>query len=248
VPLILGSDKKRLSKRHGATSVTEYQRQGYLPEAMVNFLALLGWSPGDDRELMTTAELIASFSLDGISGGNAVFNTEKLDWMNGQYIARMPIADLAAILRPMFDESGLGGHALVRDIASFHRLLDLLRLRAKRLTDFVEQARPLVMDAVEYAPEAIEKHLSSPELAGHVAALADVLAQTTPFDEAQVEAAVRGTATARGIKAGALIHATRVAVTGRTQSPGLFEVLAWLGRERTRARLTRLLDFLATRV
>ncbi len=248
VPLILGNDRKRLSKRHGATSVIEYQRQGYLPEAMVNFLALLGWSPGDDRELMTTAELIASFSIDGISGGNAVFNTEKLDWMNGQYIARMSIADLAAILRPMFDESGLGGQALVQDIASFHRLLELLRPRAKRLTDFVEQARPLVVDAVEYEPEAVEKHLSSPELAGHVAALVDAVVQTTPFDEAQVEATVRGTATARGIKAGALIHATRVAVTGRTQSPGLFEVLVWLGPDRTRARLNRLLEFLATRL
>jgi glutamyl-tRNA synthetase len=248
VPLILGSDKKRLSKRHGATSVTEYQRQGYLPEAMVNFLALLGWSPGDDRELMTTAELIGSFSLDGISGGNAVFNTEKLDWMNGQYIARMPIADLSAILRPMFDEAGLGGESLVRDIASFDRLLELLRPRAKRLTDFVEQARPLVVDAVEYEPDAIEKHLSSAELAGHVSVLVDALAQTTPFDEGHVEAAVRDTASARGIKAGALIHATRVAVTGRTMSPGLFELLAWLGPERTRARLTRLLEFLATRV
>jgi glutamyl-tRNA synthetase len=248
VPLILGSDKKRLSKRHGATSVTEYQRQGYLPEAMVNFLALLGWSPGDDRELMTTAELIASFSLDGISGGNAVFNTEKLDWMNGQYIARMSIADLAALLRPMFDDSGLGSERLVRDVASFHRLLELLRPRAKRLTDFVDQARPLVVDAVEYKPEAVEKHLATPDLAGHVAALVDTLAQTSPFNEANVEAAVRGTATARGIKAGALIHATRVAVTGRTASPGLFEVLAWLGSERTGARLTRLLEFLTTRV
>ena len=248
VPLILGSDKKRLSKRHGATSVTEYQRQGYLPEAMVNFLALLGWSPGDDRELMATTELIASFSLDGISGGNAVFNTDKLDWMNGQYIARMSIADLAALLRPMFDESGLGNQELVQDVASFHRLLELLRPRAKRLTDFVDQARPLVVDAVEYEPEAVEKHLATPDLASHVAALADTLAQTSPFNEANVEAAVRGTATARGIKAGALIHATRVAVTGRTASPGLFEVLAWLGSERSGARLTRLMDFLATRV
>jgi glutamyl-tRNA synthetase len=160
----------------------------------------------------------------------------------------MPIADLAAILRPMFDEAGLGEQPLVRDAASFHRLLELLRPRAKRFTDFVEQARPLIVDAVEYEPEAVAKHLSSPELAGHIAALVDALAQTAPFDEAQVEAAVRGTATARGIKAGALIHATRVAVTGRTQSPGLFEVLAWLGPERTRARLTRLLEFLATRV
>jgi glutamyl-tRNA synthetase len=192
--------------------------------------------------------LIGSFSLDGISGGNAVFNTEKLDWMNGQYIARMPIADLSAILRPMFDDAGLGGQALVQDIASFDRLLELLRPRAKRLTDFVEQARPLIVDAVEYESDAVEKHLSSPELAGHVAALVEALTQTAPFDEAPVEAALRNTATARGIKAGALIHATRVAVTGRTMSPGLFELLAWLGPERTRARLTRLLEFLATRV
>ena len=96
VPLILGADKKRLSKRHGATSVTEYRRQGYLPDAMVNFLALLGWSPGDDRELMSIAELTGSFSLGGISGGNAVFNTEKLDWMNGQYIARLSERGAAA--------------------------------------------------------------------------------------------------------------------------------------------------------
>jgi glutamyl-tRNA synthetase len=168
--------------------------------------------------------------------------------MNGQYIARMPISDLSAILRPMFADAGLGGEPLVQDIASFHRLLELLRPRAKRLTDFVDQARPLVVDAVEFEPDAVEKHLSSPELAGHVAALVGALAQTTPFDEAQVEAAVRGTAAARGVKAGALIHATRVAVTGRTASPGLFELLAWLGPERTRARLTRLLEYLATRV
>jgi glutamyl-tRNA synthetase len=247
VPLILGSDKKRLSKRHGATSVTEYQRQGYLPAAMVNFLALLGWSPGDDRELMTTADLIESFSIEGISGGNAVFNTDKLDWMNGQYIARMAIADLAAILRPMFDAAGLGHQPLVGDVAAFHRLLELLRPRAKRLTDFVDQARPLVADAVEYDPEAVEKHLSSPDLATHVTALLATLAQTQPFDEAQVEAAVRGTATSCGIKAGALIHATRVALTGRTTSPGLFELVAWLGPERTRARLARLLEYLADR-
>ena len=248
VPLILGADKKRLSKRHGATSVMEYQRQGYLAPAVVNFLALLGWSPGDDRELMTVQELIDSFTLEGISGGNAVFNTEKLDWMNGQYIAKMPIEDLAAAVRPFFDEGGLGEHPLVTEPQAFHRLLELLRPRAKRLTEFVEQARPLLTEVVAYEQEAIDKHLSSPDLAGHITALADALTVATPFDESQVEAAVRGTATARGIKAGALIHATRVAVTGRTQSPGLFEVLAWLGPERVHARLAQLLEFLAARV
>jgi glutamyl-tRNA synthetase len=248
VPLILGADKKRLSKRHGATSVMEYPREGYLAPAMVNFLALLGWSPGGDRELMSVQELIDSFTLEGISGGNAVFNAEKLDWMNGQYIARMPIEDLAAAAKPFFEDGGLGSHALVREPRAFHRLLELLRPRVKRLTEFVEQARPLLNEAVAYEPEAVEKHLSSPDLAGHIAALVATLDAATAFDKAQVEAAVRGTAAARGLKAGALIHATRVAVTGRTQSPGLFEMLAWLGRERTRARLSRLLEFLSTRV
>jgi len=248
VPLILGADKKRLSKRHGATSVMEYQRQGYLAPAMVNFLALLGWSPGDDRELMGTQELVDCFTLEGISGGNAVFNTEKLDWMNGQYIARMPIEELAAAARPFFDDEGLGSHPLVNEPRAFARLLELLRPRAKRLTEFAEQARPLLNELVAYEPEAIEKHLSSPDLATHLTALVAALDAATAFDEAQVEAAVRGTAAARGLKAGALIHATRVAVTGRTQSPGLFEVLAWLGRDRTRARLLRLLEFLSTRV
>ncbi len=171
VPLILGADKKRLSKRHGATSVMEYQRQGYLAPAVVNFLALLGWSPGDDRELMTTQELIDSFTLEGISGGNAVFNTEKLDWMNGQYIARMPIEDLAAAAKPFFDDAGLGSHPLVTEARAFHRLLELLRPRAKRLTDFAEQARPLLTEVVAYEQEAVDKHLTSPDLAGHIVAL-----------------------------------------------------------------------------
>ena len=247
VPLILGSDKKRLSKRHGATSVMEYQRQGYLPAAMVNFLALLGWSPGDDRELLTVAELIERFSLEGISGGNAVFNTEKLDWMNGQYIARMPVEDLAAAVQPFFEQAGLGAHDLVAAPRSCHRLLELLRPRARRLTDFADQARPLVTDPVEYEPEAVTKHLSSPDLAGHVQALVDGFGSLAPYDEAGIEATLRRTAAERGVKAGALIHATRVAVTGRTASPGLFEVLAWLGRERTRARLTQLVGFLSAR-
>ena len=248
VPLILGADKKRLSKRHGATSVTEYQRQGYLPDAMVNFLALLGWSPGDDRELMSMTALVESFSLEGISGGNAVFNTEKLDWMNGQYIARLPVAQLATAVEPFLVEAGLWPSA-VRDIDEpwLHRLLDLLRPRAKRLTDFVDLARPFLMDTVDYDPEAIEKHLSTPGLAAHLSALVESLGTAVPFDEPHVEAAVRGSAAERGIKPGLLIHAVRVAVTGRTTSPGLFEVLALLGQERTIARLQRLLLFLATR-
>ena len=246
VPLILGQDKKRLSKRHGATSVMEYARQGYLPEAMANFLALLGWSPGDDRELMTRQELIASFTLDKISGGNAVFNTEKLDWMNAQYLARMPVEELARHVRPLLDPK-LADSPIVRDPSAFQRLLELLRPRAKRLTDFVEQARPLLASAVAYEDEAIGKNFSSDEMTGHMAALTAALDGVSPFDEPHVETVVRGTAAERGIKAGTLIHAVRVALTGRTASPGLFELMALLGRDETIARMKALLTFLASR-
>ncbi len=247
VPLILGADRKRLSKRHGATSVTEYRRQGYLPDAMVNFLALLGWSPGDDRELMSIAELTGSFSLGDISGGNAVFNTEKLDWMNGQYIARLSSEALLREVEPLLVGAGLLGPGARPADAWLYRLIDLLRPRAKRTVDFVELARPFLADTVEFESEAVEKHLTLPGLGGHVVGLSHALRNLDPFDEPHVEAAVRGSAAERGIKAGILIHAVRVAVTGRATSPGLFEVLVLLGRERTINRLERLVNFLATR-
>jgi glutamyl-tRNA synthetase len=247
VPLILGADKKRLSKRHGATSVTEYQRQGYLPEALVNFLALLGWAPGDDRELMSRAEMIEAFSLEGISSGDAVFNTEKLDWMNGQYIARLPVAELAERVRPFLVDAGVAESSLVSSEATYYRLLELLRPRAKRLSDFAEQARPLLSDTVEFDSEAVVKNLSIPDLDGHLAALESSLAAVGQFDEPNVERAVRETAAQRALKAGPLIHATRLAVTGRGVSPGLFEVLVLLGRERVLARIAQLRAHLASR-
>jgi glutamyl-tRNA synthetase len=157
----------------------------------------------------------------------------------------MPIEELARAVEPFLAAAGL---SLPASTDYIYRLLDLLRPRAKRLTDFVALARPFLSDTVEYEQEAIEKHLSSPDLGPHVAALVSTLRSVTPFDEPHVEAAVRGSAAERGIKAGALIHATRVAVTGRTTSPGLFEVLVLLGRERTVARLERLVAFLSTRV
>ena len=221
--------------------MTEYARAGYLPDAMVNFLALLGWSPGGDRELMTRAELVAAFDLPGISGGNAVFNTEKLDWMNGQYIAQVPPAGLVEMLDPLLREAGLTPNA---DPAWMARLVALLQPRAKRLTDFVEQARPFLVDDVEYEADAQKKHLQSPAAATHVATLQTVLRAVQPFDEAAVEAAVRRAAAEKGVKAGELIHLARVAMTGRTTSPGIFEVLVLLGSSRVLARLQRLGAFL----
>ena len=142
VPLILGPDKKRLSKRHGATSVMEYPRLGYLPEAMVNFLALLGWSPGSDEELFTRDELVARFTLEGISGGNAVFNPEKLDWFNQQHLLRLPIDDVARRVQPWLEAAGVWRASYAgSDREWLQRVLDLLQPRVKRLGQFVDEGR-----------------------------------------------------------------------------------------------------------
>jgi glutamyl-tRNA synthetase len=191
--------------------------------------------------------LIEAFSLEGISGGNAVFDTDKLDWMNGQYISRMSTVDLSAALTPRLAEAGLSGASIVADPRRFGRLIELLRPRIKRLTDFIDQALPFLMDEVEFTQEAIDKHLSTPQLTDQLATLRRELAAVETFDEPTVEATLRTTATALGVKAAALIHATRVAMTGRTTSPGIFEVLALLGRETALARLDRLQRFLLAR-
>ena len=244
VPLILGPDKKRLSKRHGATSVMEYPRLGYLPEAMVNFLALLGWSPGDDRELMTRAELTEAFSLAGISGGNAVFNQDKLDWFNQQHLMRMDLEELAGRVEPLLREAGMWAE----DLLSARRpwllaVLDLIRTRARRLGQLVDGAAPFLQSTVTYDPSAVAKHLTKEGMASALGILAESLEHLEPFDRTAMETTLRRIAEAQGITAAALIHAARVAVTGRSVSPGLFEVMELLGRGVTVARLRSAQNF-----
>ncbi|MFL6279091.1 MAG: glutamate--tRNA ligase [Vicinamibacterales bacterium] len=245
VPLILGPDKKRLSKRHGATSVMEYQRLGYVPEAMVNFLALLGWSPGDDRELFTRGELIAAFTLDGISGGNAVFNPEKLDWFNQQHILRLPLDELARRLEPVLRNAGLWSQDLLGTRRSwFFRLLELIRPRIKKLEQFAEEMRPFLQQEVEYDASAVRKHLNSAEVKDALDSFAETVGTVLPYTSNSLEAALRGLAESRGIKPASLIHATRVAVTGKAVSPGLFDVLELMGPERVRVRVRDAIKFL----
>jgi len=238
VPLIMGPDKKRLSKRHGATSVMEYRRLGYLPEAMINFLVLLGWSPGTDQELFAPPDLIRAFTLEGISGGDAVFNPDKLGWFNQQHLLRLSGEDLAIRLEPLLCEHGLWHE----DFAGARRewllrVLDLLKPRVKRLPQFVEEARPFLSDEIVFDEAAVKKHLAKAELAGPFERLRAAFDTAEPFTAGVLEPMVRALAEAQGVKPAALIHATRVAVTGRAVSPGLFEVLELLGRERVARRM-----------
>ncbi len=241
VPLILGADKKRLSKRHGATSVMEYAKQGYLPEAMVNFLALLGWSPGHrgaNQEVFTRDELAAVFTLEGISGGNAVFNPEKLDWFNQQHIARLAPEELTRRIRPSLEAAGLwDDEFLAARHAWFFAVLELLKPRARRLDDFAVHGAFFFTDDVEYDAGAVAKHIQVEGMAAHLVALEAAFSGLADFDAVSTEAALRRVAEARKVKAAALIHAVRVAVTGKSVSPGLFEVLALVGRPRVHERL-----------
>jgi glutamyl-tRNA synthetase len=244
VPLILGPDKKRLSKRHGATSVTEYRNQGYLPDAMVNFLALLGWSPGDDQEVFTKDELVSRFSLEAISGGNAVFNPEKLDWMNAQHVGRLSESDIAGHIRSALDAEGLWQFDSPAARAWLEQAIRLVKPRVKKVADFIVQLRPFIVDRVDYDPAAVAKHLQAPALAEHVSRLANAFEALDRFDPTSTEESLRGTAAAQGVKAATLIHATRVALTGQAVSPGLFEMVALVGRRRTIERLRQLERFL----
>jgi glutamyl-tRNA synthetase len=241
VPLILGPDKRRLSKRHGATSVMEYERQGFLPEAMFNFLALLGWSPGNDRELFAREELVAAFSLDGISSSNAVFNPEKLEWFNSQHIARLSGDEITNRLEPVLREIGVWSDALRGERREwFHQVIEILKPRAKKIRDLAEQGRYFFIDPAGYDEAAVKKHLSAPDLGPHLAAWSTALAGVDPFTPAAIETALRACAESEGIKAAALIHATRIAVTGQGVGPSLFDVVALVGREATGRRLARL--------
>lgn len=241
VPLIMGPDKKRLSKRHGATSVMEYEKQGYLPEALFNFLALLGWGTGSDDEMLSRDELVQRFTLEGISGGNAVFNTGKLDWFNHQYLLRLDDDALIARLRTRLEAAGYWRDALSgADRDWFVKVLGLLKPRAKTLNEFIDQLTPFFVDPDGYDEEGVGKHLSASGMADHLRALRDTYAAADGFTASGLERDLRALAERRGLKAGALIHATRLALTGCMVSPGLFEMLELVGRDRALARMDRL--------
>lgn len=232
VPLILGPDGKRLSKRHGATALSEYRERGFLPEAMVNFLALLGWSPGGDVERLSVAELIERFDLDGISRKPAVFDSEKLEWLNGQYLSELSGAVLAERVEPFLVAEGV---TQMEEIASrrgwFAEVLDSLKVRARTLRDLARASRPFLPGPIDYEEAAVSKHWKRPqEAAGRLERLAAALRELEDWDEESLETELRSVADRLEVGAGKLIHPLRVALTGSAVSPGIFEVVRLMGR------------------
>jgi glutamyl-tRNA synthetase len=245
VPLILGPDKSRLSKRHGATDVNMYRTEGFLPEAFRNFLALLGWAPGGDEEFLRTKELLEKFSLEGVSRTNAVFDRPKLEWFNTQYLQKLPIEDLLPEVEAELKRSHLWKDEWASGAGRewFAKTVDLLRPRIRLLPDFSSWSRAFFTDDFEIDPEAKAKFWKDPKVPELLSKLAEKLAAISPSDwnHDACDHALRALAEAEGIKAGLLINATRVAIVGQAVAPPLFDTMVVLGRDRVVNRLRRAL-------
>jgi glutamyl-tRNA synthetase len=237
VPMILGPDKKRLSKRHGAMSVLQYRDRGYLPQALINYLVRLGWSYGD-QEIFEVSELVEKFSLDNLGQSACVFNPEKLDWVNSQHIKREDPARLAGLLQRFLADKGLGE----QETAYLERIVPLLQPRAGTMEEMAEMAAFFVIpdEELRYEPEQLRKYLG-PEVRTHLDAIRRRLRRLEDFSQAALEGELRTYLEEANVKFKKVAQPIRVAITGKTASPGLFETMEVLGRERVANRLDRAL-------
>jgi glutamyl-tRNA synthetase len=235
LPMILGSDKARLSKRHGATSIMAYKDMGYLPDAMVNYLVRLGWSHGD-QELFTRQELIEKFSWKNVQSSAAVFNPEKLLWINAEYIKNSPPTQVAQALVPLLEAAGLKDEVQAISAGWLEQLVVLVKERAKTLVEMVDWVKPYLGQTVTFDEEAAKK-LLTPAIAPTLGKLLARFEVFPAFSKQQWEEAFKQLVEEEGIKMGQLAQPVRVALTGRTASPGLFDVMEVLGRDRTLLRL-----------
>lgn len=226
LPLLLNPDRSKLSKRQGDVAVEEYRRKGYLPEALVNFVALLGWNPGDEREVFSIEELVREFSLERVGKSGAVFDLDKLNWMNTQHIRQMPEAEIARRARPFLTDAGLdpgpAGH--------LERVAVVMRDRIGRLDDFVSLCPYFFRDPETYDEQSAKKHWK-PDTPALMASVRAGLSRVPSFTRGAIEEAVRTAAGEAQVGAGRLIHPLRLSITGMAIGPGLFELMELVGQE-----------------
>ncbi len=245
LPMILGADRAKLSKRHGTVSITEYREQGYLPEAMVNFLALLGWSLDDRTELLSRQELINSFSLERVSRTAAIFNRDKLNWMNGVYIRSLTAEEFFEAVQPYLMMDRVAGETLISDEQYVRDVLPLIQERARTLTEVAELAQFFFCDELDYDTNLlIGKNMSRESTTQALKVAQQRLAELEVFDAESLEAVLRPLAVELGLKTGQLFGVLRVVTTGRTAAPPLFQTMAVLGKERCLRRIEAALNVL----
>ncbi len=233
LPLIMG-DEGRLSKRTGAVAVTDYRKEGFLPEAIVNYLMLLGWSPGGNQEKVDLAAAVKKFSIKKVNKAAAVFSMDKLKWLNGQYIKEMPAGKLTDLIIPFLKEKGYIGADF--DRTRLEKIVDLFKVRMSTLTDFLEWADFVFVDKLTVGDEIRQQHLSH-DRSKEFRLLSERIGRLDTFDTASLEKAFRDLVAELGIQASELVHPVRVALTGKAIGPGLFDTMAVLGKEKTVQRL-----------
>jgi len=235
IPMILGEDGSRLSKRHGATSVTEYRDKGYLPHALVNFLALLGWSPGNDQEIISIQEMIEKFTLKRVNKTSAQFNNTKLDWMNGQYIKNTPLEHLTTEVKVFFEKAGIDLTKI--SAAWLSSLVTLYHERFKTFQDLLNQTTFFFTDTLEYDPASVGKFLKKEGIGELLKEVHSAISLIENFDKTHLEESLRALTTRVGVGFSKLAQPMRVAITGKSVSAGIFETMELLGKERTLNRL-----------
>jgi glutamyl-tRNA synthetase len=235
IPMILGEDGSRMSKRHGATSVTDYRAKGYLPDAIVNFIALLGWSPGHDQELLSRQEMIEKFTLKRVNKTSSQFDFTKLDWMNSKYIQNLPVGDLVSELQPYIKDANLDSNVVSDEW--LYKLVELYKERFRTLPEFITLTTPFFLDEIEYEDAAVQKHLKK----GNPALIKDAyqkLKEVKDFSSIEeLESCLRLITTEHNIGFGKLAQPIRVALIGKSASAGIFETLELLGKDKTLKRL-----------
>ena len=242
LPMILGSDKTKLSKRHGATAVTEYVDLGFLPEALVNYVARLGWSHGD-QEIFSIQELIEKFSLENVGKAPSVFNQEKCVWLNHHYIQQADPGRLSELALDLLKKDGIVAAGKEPDAEWFRKLVKILTERSHTLVEMKTGAIPFLVDEIQMDEKAKAKHLTS-DVAPLLTELAGTLKALDPFTHDSIEKAFNEIVAAKGIKLGKLAQPVRVALTGGTVSPGIFEVLEVMGKEKSIKRLEAAINML----
>lgn len=258
LPLLLNPDKSKLSKRQGDVSVDDYRNKGYLPEALVNFIALLGWNPGDTRELFTLEQLTHEFSLDHVGKAGAIFNIEKLQWFNQQYIIHLSEQTILDYVAPLFEQKGWHldatqpsgryptkkGQELRVSPEYAAQVVALLKERAVTLPDFVSQGEYFFVAPTTFDPKGIEKSWKPP-VVGYLEELTRLFSILPEFNAHTLEHTVREYATQNNLKIGVLFAPIRLAITGVTQGPSVFMIMQVLGKEKSLARLAYALKTLA---
>ena len=237
IPLILGRDRSRMSKRHGATSIAEYKKEGYLKEALVNYISLLGWSPGDNREIMPLDEIIKSFSVEHIGKTGAVFDIEKLSWMNGEYIMSSQIKKLLPLIKHQLAVAGFNTEKIPDDYLI--KAIGLYQIRIKTLKEFILLADYLFTEDFSWEEKGKKKYLENSENKGNIKIFADRLEKLEDFSHQKIEEVCRNIMDEGKLKASGIIHPTRVAISGKTKGAGLFETIELLGKKKTIARINK---------